>query len=66
MTDCLREEPNFSGTVPIEDGKRIMKGTVTIVSWGVSTTGTVEWGSKFLIGLGVKTGIGNLPDDKNK
>ena len=61
-----REEPNFSGTVPIEDGKRIMKGTITIVSAGVPTTGLVKAGTKLLVGMGIKIGIGNLPDDKKK
>jgi hypothetical protein len=61
-----REEPNFSGTLPIEDGKRVMKGTVTIISAGVPTTGLVEAGTKLLVGMGIKTGISNLPDDKKK
>jgi RHS repeat-associated protein len=61
-----REEPNLSQTVSIEDGKRIMKGTVTIVSWGVPTTGLVESEVKFVTGLGIKTGIGNIPDEKKK
>jgi hypothetical protein len=61
-----KEEPIFSGTVPIEDGKRIMKGTVTIISAGFPTVGLVASGIKKMIGAGIKTGIDSIPDDKEQ
>ncbi len=59
-----KEAPNFSETVPLKDGKRIMKGIVTIISAGVPTTGVVESVIKTVVGVGVKKGIEALPDDK--
>lgn len=61
-----KEDPNFSETVPLKDGKRIMKGTLTIISAGVPTSGVVESGIKTVVGAGVKKGIDALPDDKKK
>jgi hypothetical protein len=60
-----KEDPNFSEIVPLEDGKRIMKGTVTVISAVVPTSG-VESVIKTVVGAGVKKVIDAIPDDKKK
>ena len=52
--------------MPLEDGKRIMKGTVSIISAGDPTLGVEESGIKTVVGAGVKKGIDAFHDDKKQ
>ncbi|NEN24076.1 hypothetical protein G3O08_11250 [Cryomorpha ignava] len=58
-----KKQPSFSDKVPFDDGKRIMKATVTVITPWVPSSGVLEWGAKTVISSGVKEAIDLIPDD---
>ena len=64
-----KEDPRFSSTgddLPLEDGKRVMKGTLTLIAPLKKSADLIEFGAKFLMTTAAKTAVDLIPENNDQ